>query len=661
VSFEAESGILAAGATLRAMSKSMIQRSNPEREASGRAFVELKGRGQSVTWVNRTGQSFTAVNLRFSIPDAPNGGGSSNTLNLYVNGVFRQSVSLSSAQCWLYQNNRNKNPAGGKPYKFFDETHFFIKGAPLTPGSALSFRQDPTNTAAFYWLDVVDLETPPPPLPRPANSLSIADFGAVANDASKDSTKSIQRCFDAAAREKKIAWIPAGTFYLTTADGLNAKEITIQGAGMWYSSIYRNVPLPHAGGTPDIIDPVSCTIKDLLFDQNAPARDGDYGDGGGINIKGSHWLVDRVWVQHTSSGVWGDGSNGAVTNCRMLSTWGDGINLNNGNTGNDGNDLTAENNFVRGSGDDGLAINSDASSHQMNRVTLVNNTSVAPWGANGLGIYGGKDIVVKDNLIMDAATESGLSIGVFGDNGAMLESGSVQGNVILRSGDKDHPGLSIGTGGERNSIQNVYVGSNLIQNPITRGVAIRKGTNIVIQNNRVDGGRMPGYVIEPEAQGSGIFVGNQAMNISTGAPDTLKSTERYRVIVPVTATAYRYMFGNIFAEACSEGGRNITRLTNGSYTSYPAVSFAGVGGFTARVSGKEGGTISVYLDQPKGTPIATCAVPATGGAQKWTDVSCPVTAPEGSHEVFLVYSGKSNTELFDIQWFAFVPGSPAGG
>ena len=182
---------------------------------------------------------------------------------------------------------------------------------------------------------MIDLEAPPPPLTQPEGSLSITDFGAVPNDSKTDSTEAIQHCFDAATSQGKIAWVPSGMFYLTTTKGLHAKNITIQGAGMWYSTIYHNYPLPSPkGGASCIIEPVSCTLKDLCFDQNAPARDGPYGDGGGINIKGSDWLVDSVWVQHTSSGVWGDGFKGTVQNCRMLSTWGDGINLNNGNSGN---------------------------------------------------------------------------------------------------------------------------------------------------------------------------------------------------------------------------------------------------------------------------------------------------------------------------------------
>jgi hypothetical protein len=656
ISFEAEDGQLNGGATIRSMQELPKERSSPEKEASGRAFVELNGTGQSITWTNKTAQPFSAINIRFSIPDAAQGGGTTNTLNLYVDGKLRQSVPLNSAQCWLYQSNGNKNPAAGSPYKYFDETHLFITGDPVAPGSSLTLQQDAANTAAFYWIDVVDLEAPPAALPQPPDSLSVSDFGAVANDATVDSTAAIQRCFDAAAEQKKIAWMPMGTFYLLKEKGLRAHDITIAGAGMWYSTIYRKCPLPSSpNGLPEIFAPVSCTVKNLCFDQNAPARDGPNGDGGGVNIKGDGWLVDSVWVQHASSGVWGDGSNGTVQNCRMLSTWGDGINLNNGNSGNDGNNLTARNNFVRGTGDDCLAINSDKSSHLMNHITFINNTSVAPWEANGFGIYGGKDIVVKDNLICDAATESGLSIGVFGDQGSSLESGTVEGNVIVRSGDASHAGLSIGTDNEPNSIANVYVANNTVINPIKQAVGLRKGANIIIQDNHIDGGNRPGFVIESCAAGSGIFIGNTAKNISSGEPDSLESTNKYAVIRPILATSNKTSLGQISAENCTEGGQDLGAIADGDWSLYPGVDLKDAVTFIARVaSAGAGGSISVYLDNSAGTPVGTCAVPTTGGEQTWATVSCPLNGVTGSHDIYLVYHG-TGKKLFGLEWFAFSP------
>jgi len=47
-----------------------------------------------------------------------------------------------------------------------------LVGAPVAPGSTITFQKDSANTATFYHLDVLDLEVPPPPLSQPASSLS---------------------------------------------------------------------------------------------------------------------------------------------------------------------------------------------------------------------------------------------------------------------------------------------------------------------------------------------------------------------------------------------------------------------------------------------------------------------------------------------------------
>ena len=102
---------------------------------------------------------------------------------------------------------------------------------------------------------MVDVENPPGPLAQPANSISITSCGAVADNnptngsadsQAVDSTSAIQSCIDQAQSQGKVLWIPAGTFYLKGTAGLHATGITIAGAGPWYSTIYRAVPLPNS-------------------------------------------------------------------------------------------------------------------------------------------------------------------------------------------------------------------------------------------------------------------------------------------------------------------------------------------------------------------------------------------------------------------------------
>jgi len=92
-----------------------------------------------------------------------------------------------------------------------------------------------------------------------------------------------------------------------------------------------------------------------------------------------------------------------------------------------GNNLTATNNFVRSTGDDGMAINSvnyntDGNGVKtyytpMSHITMTHNTIIAPWGGKGIGIYGGGNQDVEFNYIADTARYIGLGAGRFGVNG----------------------------------------------------------------------------------------------------------------------------------------------------------------------------------------------------------------------------------------------------
>ncbi|MDB6131326.1 MAG: coagulation factor 5/8 type domain protein, partial [Verrucomicrobiales bacterium] len=178
-SYEAEAGAVGGGATVVTLTAApTTQFSSPEVEASGHGYVRLNANGQYVEWVNNTGHNINALNVRASIPDASGGGGMTATLDLYVNGTFRQALTLTSAQSWGYEgnnhyNNESQNPADGNPRTFYDEVHTFITGSAVAPGNTIRLQKNAANSAAFYYIDVVDLEAPPAAIAQPANSLSI--------------------------------------------------------------------------------------------------------------------------------------------------------------------------------------------------------------------------------------------------------------------------------------------------------------------------------------------------------------------------------------------------------------------------------------------------------------------------------------------------------
>jgi len=371
------------------------------------------------------------------------------------------------------------------------------------------------------------LETPPAPLAQPANSVSIASYGAVANNVAKDSTSAIQAAINAAQSSGMTVWIPAGTFYLNTTAGLTASGVTIQGAGMWYSTIYYNPTLP-AASTNNVILATATTLKNFAIDGDAIDNSGAGGNAGAVNIKGDGWLIDSLWIQHEGAGIWADGSNGTAQNNRIDSVWADGINLNNGNGAQDNNsatNLTAFNNFVRGSGDDGLAINGGNGTGTVEpiNITLVQNTSIAPWWANNIGIYGGSNDIVTNNLAADSVKEFGISVGLFGGSGDNLESAWVEGNTVLRGGSYGNNGniryasVGVGVSGSPGTVQNATLRGNTVVNAVFNGLEfVNGGSSIVIENNLVNSPGVNGFAIDAGAVGNASLLYNSAINISPG-------------------------------------------------------------------------------------------------------------------------------------------------
>ncbi len=529
---EAESGALAGGATAVSLTVTNPPPnvSSPAMEASGRAYVQLTATGQSVSWTNPVANA-TALNVRFCIPDGAAGGGTTATLDLYINGVFRQAVTMSSAQAWVYESNiaangmSNTPGTGLYPHVFFDETHFFITGAPVASGSTIMLKRDAANTASFYYIDCVDVEAPPAPLAQPANSLSITSYGAV-GDGVTDCTTAIKNCISAAQTAGKSVWIPSGTFVITAP--ISESGVTIAGAGMWYSEINKQ---PGSGGS-DKISVWGGGIQDLFIDTNATTRSADYGI---IASGGTGLLVQRVWLQHTGAAIWVAGTNGTVRDCRIANSWADGINLNNGNA-SVGNNLTATNNFVRGSGDDCIAIfsnNKYAGSTNMDQISVTNNTVVAPWWADGIRIAGGQDITVANNYIADSVTNRGLIVGIYGADGFPLVSSTVNNNTIVRCGGSAYLyALAIGGTSTQPVAANVH--DNLILDSPYEAVHVGNETTLTFgPNNVIDTVGITGIEISSGSNGTGSFTSNIFDNIQSGqtafinnAPTTFTATQQ---------------------------------------------------------------------------------------------------------------------------------------
>ncbi len=399
-------------------------------EASGRTAVRLTQRGQYVEFTLT--RPANALTLRYSIPDTADGGGLRAPLDVTVNGKRKQTMTLTSEYAWLYgmypfSNDPQVDPIPGwwkpepdpvtKPFRpnhFYDEQRLLL-GKTYRAGDRVRFEIPRNTPASWYVLDVADFELVAAPKRAPARSLDIRLFGADPTGR-RDAAPAIDRTVAAA---RKIGWsvfIPAGTFQVNRH--IVVDKVTIQGAGNWWSIIKGSV-LPLAEPAPDksvhsapgfygkyAADGGSTRVHLADFAIESDVRDRIDTDqvngvggaiGGGSSIRG-------LYLHHTKVGIWLDGPMDGllIRDNIIVDQIADGMNLHLGVS-----NVRATNNFVRNSGDDGLAMWSE-----VNEAGLVNhnnvydhNTVQTPVLANNIAIYGGRDNAVTDNLVADPIRE----------------------------------------------------------------------------------------------------------------------------------------------------------------------------------------------------------------------------------------------------------------
>jgi Pectate lyase superfamily protein len=492
---EGEAGTLGGGAVKHVLQTIPANAlSSPELEASGRSYVELAAPGSSVSWVNPV-DSDNTINIRECIPDAPGGGGIDATLDLYINGALRQAIPLTSRQTWVYDgtngnnNGMDQTPSTGGPHVFYDESRTFITGPALKIGDTIMLKKDAANTASFYYIDCIDLESTAPKA-RPANSLSVADYGATGTGTASVNS-AFNSCCSAAKSQGKPVWVPPGTYYFNS--NFSPNGVTIMGAGMWFTTLYFTMGQIQSNST---------SLQDFCVDAVTVQRDQGMG---GVNTNGSNYVVDHVWAIHGCwAGFWCCGTNVTLQNSRSSICWGDGLNMNNGTGGGGvGTNLLAQNNFTRGCGDDGATVYSVSESQEVNGAILRNNTTVAMWWANGLRIAGGKNVLAENNLLLDDVKEAGLFIGIYGSDGNNLDSSVVTGNVIVRAGGARNPAGICVNGEPGGKLVNTIITHNTIKDAQFYGIVVGSDLEtITMRNDTIDHPAQTALWIQGGAKGS---------------------------------------------------------------------------------------------------------------------------------------------------------------
>ncbi|WP_433300359.1 glycosyl hydrolase family 28-related protein [Actinoplanes sp. CA-030573] len=394
-------------------------------EASGRSAVKLAP-GQ---WVEFTLPKATnAITVRYSIPDAPTGGGITAPLAVKV-GKSTRSMTLTSQYSWLYnQYPFSNDPNAGllhpdwwitecscvpntpnppqisipfRPSHFYDEQRLLL-GHTYQAGEKI--RLTASSAAAWTVIDLLDTEL----VGAPKIDLVAANVLLFGADPSgrRDSAAAFDKAIAFARQHRLKVYVPPGTYQVNRH--IIVDDVTIEGAGSWYTiikghEVALSTPAPdgsvHTGVGFYGVNSRNVHLSGFAIEGDVRERiDTDQVNGIGGAMSDS--TIDGLYIHHTKVGLWFDGpmSNVKVTDNVIADQIADGLNFHIGVTGS-----LVKNNFLRNTGDDALAMWSEKQADANN--TFDHNTIQTPVLANGIAIYGGTDNTVSNNLIADPIRE----------------------------------------------------------------------------------------------------------------------------------------------------------------------------------------------------------------------------------------------------------------
>ncbi|WP_404794610.1 discoidin domain-containing protein [Streptomyces tendae] len=424
--YEAEDGTVGGGATVVGPNRTIGDIAG---EASGRKAVHLDKTGEYVEFTTKADTNTLVT--RFSIPDAPGGGGIDATLNVYVDGVMTKALPLTSKYAWLYgaEASPGNSPGAGAPRHIYDEAHLML-GETVPAGSTIRLQKDAANTSD-YAIDFVNLEqVSAVPNPDPAAYAVPAGF----------THQDVQNALDKVRMDtsgKLVGvYLPPGDYQTSSKFQVYGKAVKVIGAGPWFTQF-------HAPTTQDNTDvgfraeasAKGSTFANFAYFGNYTSRI----DGPGKVFDFSNTsdiVIDNIWNEHMVCLYWGANTDRmTIKNSRIRNMFADGINMTNGSTDN-----LVSNNDARATGDDSFALFSaiDAGGADMKNNLYENLTTTLTWRAAGLAVYGGynntfRNIHIADTLVYSGITISSLDFG-YPMNGFGTDPTTFENVSIVRAG-----------------------------------------------------------------------------------------------------------------------------------------------------------------------------------------------------------------------------------
>ncbi|MFF7446671.1 MULTISPECIES: glycosyl hydrolase family 28-related protein [unclassified Streptomyces] len=403
-------------------------------EASGRKAVRLT-HGQYVEFV--LPRAANALTVRYSIPDAPEGGGITAPLDVSVAGRHRATMTLTSQYSWLYNQYPFTNdpradllhpdwwitecscvpsattpaPRIDKPFRpthFYDEQRLLLDRT-YRAGDRVRLTVPAGSRAAWTVVDLLDSQLVAPPK-AVRGGVDVRAFGADPTGR-RDAAPAIERAIAFARRAHRPVHLPPGTFQVNRH--IEVDDVTLIGAGSWHTilkgrQVTLDTPAPDGsrhtgvglygksaadGGSHDVHlsgFAVEGDVRERVDTDQVNAIGGAMSDS----------TVSGLYLHHTKVGLWFDGpmENLRVRDNVIADQIADALNFHTGVTRS-----LVHGNFIRNTGDDGLAMWSQTTADSGN--TFSRNTVQSPTLANGIAIYGGRDNTVSGNLVVDPVRE----------------------------------------------------------------------------------------------------------------------------------------------------------------------------------------------------------------------------------------------------------------
>jgi len=392
-------------------------------EASGRRAVRLEATGQSVTVI--LDAPADAVTVRASVPDASPCRSGDTGLVVMADGRRVGRLALTPCYGWFYGDYPFTNDASaGGAHHFYDHARLRLDEV-LPAGTRLSLVMENLSPAPWIVIDLIDVERMDPPAPPPAEAVSVMAHGA-----DPTGVASSRAAFEAAVTQGRLemrpVWVPPGDYRIE--GHLRVDDVALIGAGPWWS-VLRGSGVGVFGRAASMGGSRNVVLRDFAIIGEVMDRVDDAplnGIGGAFNQS----LISNLFIQHTKVGLWLDGPFDGlmVTDLRILDQTADAVNFHGGVTGS-----VVQNTFVRGTGDDGLAMWSHPTPNSGN--VFRDNTVIAPVLANGIAVYGGTDITVSGNVVADTVTRGGgLHLGTRFNSTAVEGDIRFDRNTVIRSG-----------------------------------------------------------------------------------------------------------------------------------------------------------------------------------------------------------------------------------